>query len=240
MRGAVLARMLFPLALAVLPGQAAPTRYSFFTSQGKEIACSVYEGREPIATVIVLSGVDPSDAALAASQAQFLADHGFRVLTANYQDVTAGAEPTPANYRRWAQVVDDIVAQVRAGGLPADRKIALVGQSMGAAVALMAGAQKSGVDAIVAWSGLVPNEFYSQVQKLPPLLIVHGAKDDEAPVVNARQLVRLCELKDFVCEAALYPDEGHAFAAKALNAAKERMLAFLRNSLWSSLPTRAE
>ena len=91
-------------------------------------------------------------------------------------------------------------------------------------------------------NGLVfsPTNSFSQVQSLPPLLILHGEQDKQVPIVNARQLVRLCELKDFTCEAGIYPDEGHVFSSTALDSANQRTLTFFRTYLWASLPKRAE
>lgn len=154
--------------------------------------------------------------------------------------VTPTVEPKTANYRRWAQAVEDIVADLRSRPIPRNRKIALVGQDLGASVALLAASHKIGVDAMAEWSGLLPNQFFPKLQTLPPLLILHGEQDEQVPVVNARQLVRLCELKDFTCEAGIYPGEGHVFSSRALDSANQRALTFFRTHLWSSLPTRAE
>src|SRR5260370_3685611 len=98
---------------------------------------------------------------------------------------------------RSGQAVEDVVADLHARPAPRARKTALIGQGLGASVALLAGSHKLGVEAIAEWSGLLPNQFFSQVQNLPPLLILHGEQDKLVPIVNARQLVRLCELKDF-------------------------------------------
>jgi dienelactone hydrolase len=235
-------RLLIPTVLlaSALHAQNAPTEYATFTSHGKPVSCTVYEGHDAVATIILLRGSEPPDLGIARSQAHFFAEHGFRVLLADYLKTTPTIEPTLANYRRWAQVVEDIVADLHARPLPRDRKVALVGQSVGATVALLAGSRKMGVDSIAEWSGLVPNQFFSQVQNLAPLIIFHGEKDEQVPLVNARQLVRLCELKDFVCEAGIYPDEGHIFSSKAMDAANQRALIFFRAHLWANLPKRAE
>jgi predicted esterase len=149
---------------------------------------------------------------------------------------TPTSDLSPANYRRWAQVVEDIVIALR----PRNVKTVLAGEDLGASVALVAGSQKVRVDAIVEWSGLLPNQFFAQIKTLPPLLILHGEQDQQVPIVNARQLVRLCELKDFTCEAGIYPGEGHVFSSRAVDSANQRALAFFRTYLWQSLPKRAE
>src|ERR1700744_4103649 len=207
-------------------GQTLPVEYATFMSHGKPVSCVVYDAHDPVATIVLLHGAGPSDLGISRMQARFFAEHGFRVLVADYLSATPKTEPSPANYRRWAQVVDDIVADLRARPGMRNKKIALVGQDLGASVALIAGSQKTGVGAIAEWSGLLPNQFFSQVQTLPPLLILHGEQDKLVPIVNARQLVRLCELKDFTCQAGMYPDEGHVFSSKATESANQRMLTF--------------
>jgi dienelactone hydrolase len=221
-------------------GQTLPVEYATFLSHGKPVSCTVYDGQNSVATIILLRGSGPADLDVARTQAKFFAGHGFRVLIADYLSVTAKTKLSPANYGSWAQVVEDIVEELRSRPGAQNKKIALLGQDLGGSVALLAGAHRIGVAAIAEWSGLLPNQFFSQVQSLPPLLIVHGEQDQEVPVVNARQLVRLCELKDLTCEAGIYPDEGHVFSASAMNSANQRTLAFFQNYLWANLPKRAE
>jgi dienelactone hydrolase len=236
----VIAFALFSLATAALRAQTVPVEYATFMSHGKAVSCAVYDAHDATATMIFLRGASASDLAFARTEARFFAEHAFRVLLVDYLTVTPSLEPTPTNYRRWAQAVEDVVADLRARPAARARKIALIGQGLGASVALLAGSRKLGVEAIAEWSGLLPNQFFSQVQNLPPLLILHGEQDRQIPIVNARQLVRLCELKDFTCEAGMYPDEGHVFSTKATESANQRVLTFFRTYLWSSLPTKAE
>jgi carboxymethylenebutenolidase len=236
----VIAFALFWLAAAALRAQTLPVEYATFMSHGKAVSCAVYDARDATATIIFLRGSGPADLAFARTEARFFAEHAFRVLLVDYLTVTPNLEPTATNYRRWGQAVEDIVVDLHARSVSRARKIALIGQGLGASVALLAGSRKMGVEGIAEWSGLLPNQFFSQVQTLPPLLILHGEEDKQIPIVNARQLVRLCELKDFTCEAGLYPDEGHVFSSKATDSANQRILAFFRTYLWASLPTKAE
>jgi dienelactone hydrolase len=236
-----LCRLVIFLSLCLgAAGQTLPVEYATFMSHGKPVSCQVYDAHDAVATIVLLHGAGPADLEIGRLQARFFAEHGFRVFVADYLSATPKTEPTPANYRRWAQVVEDIVADLRARPGSRNKKIALVGQDLGASVALLAGSQRTGVGAIAEWSGLLPNQFFSQVQSMPPLLIFHGEQDKQIPVFNARQLVRLCELKDFSCEAGIYPEEGHVFSNKAMDAANQRALAFFRTYLWANLPSRAE
>jgi dienelactone hydrolase len=236
----VIAFALFWLATAALQAQTLPVEYATFMSHGKAVSCAVYDAHDATATIIFLRGASPSDLAFARMEARFFAEHAFRVLLVDYLTVTPNLELTAINYRRWGQAVEDIVVDLHARPAARARKIALIGQGLGASVALLAGSRKLGVEAIAEWSGLLPNQFFSQVQNLPPLLILHGGQDKQVPMVNARQLVRLCELKDFTCEAGMYPDEGHVFSSKATESANQRVLTFFRTYVWASLPTKAE
>lgn len=219
----------FCLAGLAAEGQAPPTEFVTFLSHGREISCAVYGPKEPMATIIVLEGQTPLESTDGPAQAAFFASHGYRVLLPDYTSVASPTvKPTAANYRRWAQVVEDMLVDPN---LLRSRRVGLAGQNLGASVALVAAANNSKVSAVVEWSGLLPNEFFAQVQSLPPLLILHGEQDDEVPVLNARQLVRLCKLKDFVCDAPEYPNEGHVFSASATESSNLRALNFYRTYL---------
>jgi dipeptidyl aminopeptidase/acylaminoacyl peptidase len=210
------------------PAQTPPTEYATFNSHGKAISCPVYESQGAAATLIVLRGETPADITFSRQQANFFAGQGFRVLVPDYFSVTPNAAATVANYRRWAQAIEDIVADLRAQPLPQNKKIGLAGQGLGASVALIAASRRLEVQAIAEWSGLLPNQFFAQVQTMPPLLILHGELDEQVPIVNARQLVRLCQLKDFTCELQIYAGEGHLFSPPIANTANQRALAFYR------------
>lgn len=222
---------LFALSATALRAQTLPVEYETFVSHGKAVSCAVYGSHEATATIIFLRGASPSDLSLGRLEVRFFADHGFRVLLPDYFSATPTAEATTANYRRWAQVVGDIVTDLHSRALLRNKKVGLAGQGQGASVALIAGTQKLEVEAIAEWSGLLPNAFFSQVQSMPPLLILHGELDKQVPIVNARQLVRLCELRDFTCEIEIYAGEGHLFGTHVMDSANQRALAFFRNYL---------
>lgn len=94
----------------------------------------------------------------------------------------------------------------------AHKKVVLVGYSLGVSVALAAGSQGAAVDGIAEWDGSLPDEFFYHMRGMPPLLILHGERDSNVPVVNAQQLIKLCEMKHLKCENQIYPDQGHGFA----------------------------
>ena len=218
-------------AAATAPAQMSPSEYATFTSHGKSVSTPVYASGEFAGTVIFLQGSSPEEINFSRQEAGFLAGHGFRVLLPEYLSVTATPEATPANYRRWAEVVDDMVADLRAQPASQKREIALAGIGLGASVALIAAGKRLEVQAMVEWGGQLPNQFFSQVQTWPPLLILHGENDEQVPLVNARQLKRVCQLKDLTCELQIYAGEGHLFSPRIAETANQRMLAFLRTYL---------
>jgi len=50
---------------------------------------------------------------------------------------------------------------------------------------------------------------------MPPLLILHGERDANIPILNGQQLVKLCEMKQLRCDHHFYPDQAHGFSGKA-------------------------
>jgi carboxymethylenebutenolidase len=217
------------LTAGTLRAQAPPSEYATFNSHGKPVSCPAYETHGAKQTMIFLRGTTPAEITFGREEASFFADHGFRVLLPDYLSVTPNAKLTAANYRRWAQVVEDMVADLSTK--EHGKKIILAGQSLGASVALVAATRKLEVAAMAEWSGQLPNEFFAQVQTMPPLFILHGDLDNQIPIVNARQLVRLCELKDFTCDIQIYTGEGNIFTPHIATNANQRVLTFLQTYL---------
>ena len=159
------------------------------------------------------------------AQAAFFSQHGYRVLLLHYFDASLSRIPSDENYNRWATALDDLVRKIKAE--TAHRRIVLVGYSLGASVALAAGSQGTPIDAIAEWYGSLPDAFFHRFQTMPPLLILHGARDSNIPVENAQQLLRLCSLKALSCQNHISPNQAHGFSDPDLADADERTLTFL-------------
>src|ERR1700739_5001703 len=89
-------------------GQTLPVEYATFQSQGKPVSCVVYDAQKPVATIILLRGSGPADVDSPRTQAKFFAEHGFRVLVADYLSVTAKpnlSSPTIAPGPRWLTIL---------------------------------------------------------------------------------------------------------------------------------------
>ncbi len=173
--------------------------------------------------VVVLHGASGPTPEPYGEQARFFGKQGFRALMPSYYDATRTRSPTTENYAAWAKVAAEFVALCREGGA---KRVFLVGYSLGASVALAAGSQGVAVDAIADMYGSLPDDFFHSMKAMPPLIILHGEGDSNIPIVNARQLVKLCELRRLQCEHHFYPDQGHGFDVKAMEDADARVLAF--------------
>lgn len=159
-------------------------------------------------------------------QAQLFASKGYTVLLPHYFDATKSSTPTTENYQAWANVVKSLLTEYSAR-----KQKVVIGYSLGASVALAAGSQGLDVSAIAEWYGSLPDEFFYHMQGMPPLLILHGEQDTNIPVINAQQLIKLCDLKQLTCENHIYPNQGHGFRDKDLKDADQRTLAFFSHFL---------
>ena len=160
------------------------------------------------------------------AEAAFFAEHGYTTLLLHFFDAGESRYPSDKTYGLWANALADLVRVLGGEVGWQGRRVYVVGYSLGASVALAAGSQKLPVRAIAEWYGSLPDSFFLALQGMPPLLILHGARDSNIPVLNAQQLIRLCGLKSFECASHIYPDEGHGFSEAAAADARRRTLEF--------------
>jgi len=127
------------------------------------------------------------------------------------------ADRTPARLeaglRHAAGILDDFTqAKLAELGLGGDR-LALMGFSQGAMVALFAGLRGAvpAPASILAYSGalLAPESFAAEVTARPPVLLVHGEADEVVPAMASRQAARALQAAAVPHELLLRPDLGH-------------------------------
>ena len=208
------------LGSGMLPGESLKHLRS---RDGAEIAFDEFGDPQSARCLVLLHGAS-GPGPFYQDQAKFFRDKGFRVLMPHYFDATRGQSPSSEHYRKWASVTADFVAECRRQS--STKAVFLIGFSLGSSVALAAGSQNISVDAIADWYGSLPDEFFYQMKGMPPLLILHGDRDSNIPIVNAQQLAKLCELKHLECEHHFYADQEHGFQGAALEDARQRTLAF--------------
>lgn len=167
--------------------------------------------------------------------ARQLAQRGMGAYMIHYFDRTgtllAGDKSIAANSKAWQDTVKDGIdfilqqPQVRPG------KIGMFGYSLGAFLTVGAATTDSRVGAAAELSGGLFDRLKGHTQRFPPLLILHGRKDERVPLKYAEELLAEARRLQAHPEVHLYPDEGHALTATAAEDAAARALDFLQQHL---------
>ncbi len=192
----------------------------------KKVAYEVFGKETNGPTLILLHSASGPTVELYRQQAQLFASHGYRVLMPHYFDATRSSKPSDNNYSMWVQVVEKLIEESSESSISAQRKVMLLGFSLGASVALAVGSQGANVPAIAEWYGSLPDAFFYKMKGMPPLLILHGGRDENIPVSNALQLIKLCQLRHLTCASHIYAKQGHGFDPETVKDADLRSLTF--------------
>jgi phospholipase/carboxylesterase len=105
-----------------------------------------------------------------------------------------------------------IDAQLAANGLRED-KLALVGFSQGTMMALHVGPRRAkALACVIGYSGMLadPDALAAEVATKPPLLLVHGDRDDVLPVDALHQATAQLKHLNFDVAAHVSPGLGHS------------------------------
>jgi dienelactone hydrolase len=223
--------ILFSLSICLIPLASAQTVVeSTIKVHNKDIHLETFTKAPASNVLILLHGASGPKIDAYRREASFFAEHGFAVILFHYFDAGRGNAPTDENYRLWVEAVTDLIRELRSEETPPKRRsISLMGMSLGASIALASASQGVDIDSIVDWYGSLPDKYFTELKSMPPLLILHGAKDRVIPLINAEQLVRLCGMAHFECESHFYPNDDHGFTDASLRDAEQRTLTFLVN-----------
>jgi dienelactone hydrolase len=235
MRSYLTLSFLLLLAPAICSPSVALTKK--YITGNRPVTYEIFNDNHEDPILILLHGASGPDIPLYREQAQFFAGKGYAVVYPHYFDASKPTIVSKENYEIWFRAITDLVLDLRKEDTSGQRKIALLGFSLGSSVALAVGSQAPPVDAIVDWYGSLPDTFFDRFKGMPPLLILHGELDKTIPVVNALQLLRLCELKHLTCENHIFPGQSHGFIGDALVDADHRTLDFLARRLGTEPPT---
>ena len=166
--------------------------------------------------------------------ARALAAAGFHVVLLRYFERTGDRRANWSSLREdaplWLETVRDAVGHVSARPEVDAERIAVVGFSLGASLALAAAGEDSRIKAVVDVFGPMPTGA-EKATRIPPVLILHGARDRIVPVGNAHRLEALLKARRVPHEVKIYPDQGHGFHGPAQFDAAGRILAFLERHL---------
>ena len=111
-------------------------------------------------------------------------------------------------------------------------RIALIGHSLGAFLALAVGASEGGrVAAVIEYYGVLTKTAPSMVANMPPTLILHGSADTTIPVRYAYELDALLTSYNRPHEMKIYPGAGHGLDSATAADAWQRSLDFLQRYL---------
>jgi carboxymethylenebutenolidase len=206
-----------------------------FLSCGKTIPVEVFTpaaaGRHAALVVLHGSGGYRDFSKLA----QNIASHGYAVLAPQYFESTGTAWASGSEIAQhaltWAAVVQDAVSFAAQQSFVDPDRIALIGFSLGAYLAIGVAAQNERIKAVVEFFGGLPGPLAAFIQRLPPTLILHGEADAVVPLREGRRLEQLCRARNICVETETYPGVGHHFPPAIMERAMQRALSFLDQHL---------
>jgi carboxymethylenebutenolidase len=220
-----------------------------FESGGKPVQDFYCVPLEPGAhpAVILLHAAVPRDYGNDefAERCRKLAAAGYYTMFVEYYSQAGPARPgdppvtgkgfaawVDGNFPTWTrEVVDGINVLDQNPAVERDR-IALIGHSLGAFLALAVGASEGGrVAAIVEYYGVMINRYIAMAPNMPPTLILHGSADKTIPVRYAYQLDALLTRYNRSHEMKIYPGAGHGLDPATRADAWQTSLDFLRRYL---------
>lgn len=233
-----LCRIICALALTIAPVAscaAAEVQELSIDNNGRAIAVTRYaaDGANPRPAVLVLhgsGGIEVNPEAYA-RHARALAENGIDAYLVRYLGLGSGAGCYCWDV--WAQTVADVATTIL-GRPEASGRIGLLGFSLGGAVAV-AGARDRRVGALVVFYGFIPNDAQrSRIERLPPLLVLHSAADENVRLSSGKELAELARQRGGRAELVVYPGEAHGHSTwrePAASDAINRTIALFRAEL---------
>ncbi|MBA2622961.1 MAG: alpha/beta fold hydrolase [Chthoniobacterales bacterium] len=231
-RSLVAAGVVLGTALLSSPAEAAASTAGSYTSGGRKILIDEYPSAKPGTrpAIILLHG----SAGLLfpgldlKKRASALSAQGYAVFVPHFFNRTGQIMVRPSgvhdNLPAWTATVRDAVTYVAAQPNVDANRIALMGHSLGGYLGLAAAAQDGRIDAVVEASGALDK---TGVTRMPPTLILHGAKDTTVPVAKAERLEALLLKTGAPYQKHIYPDEKHVLSREAMRDATQRIDRFL-------------
>lgn len=189
-------------------------------------------GRHPAALLLHGSGgVHAIVGSSVTRYARALAEQGIAAFVVHYfdgtGDFTADDSIERANYFHWVGNVRDVVTWAAARTDVQPRRLSLMGQSLGAWLAVGVGATDQRVFRMVLMGGGLEPFLVDSIHRLPPTLLLHGALDDVVPLSDARQLQSFMQQHGFRVSLQVYPGEEHSFGDSAAVDALVRTVRFI-------------
>lgn len=180
-----------------------------------------------------------------AGQCRELAAAGYYTMFLEYYSQAGPARPgdrpvtgrdfaawVNENFPVWTREVTDGIDTLSQNPAVERDRIALMGYSLGAFLALAVGASEGGrVAAIIEYYGGMNNSYVPMAANMAPTLILHGSADSTVPVRYAYELDALLTRYNRPHEMKIYSGAGHGLDAKTRADAWQKSLDFLRRYL---------
>ena len=190
-------------------------------------------GRRP--AVLLLHGADGTTRR---AQYQFaasaLSGQGYTVLFPHYFELTgerrASYGEIGSKYPVWLGLLRRLVGQMWGDPAIDPSRLAVVGISLGGALALSLAAREPGIGAVISYCGFKPADL-DQTSSRAPTLLLHGQADRVVPVDNAAAIEAALRARGATVETQIFPGEGHLFSQGAQLTAAARSAAFLARHL---------
>lgn len=134
----------------------------------------------------------------------------------------------------WTTAVQGVVSHLKAQPRHAG-KVAVLGISLGAQIALAASVGKGDVDALVLVDGGFPKNYAQPVRSLPPLHLIWGSADQTFPLSIGQDLQRMAQRLGRPASLDVYEGGAHDFFLKSgtrqASAAHQSAADFLESQL---------
>ena len=233
-----------PGTRARIPGDAPPrTVFSSplssagsFQSGAVAIAYDRFEpsnrgGRRP--AVLLLHdapGLAPQ-AAFLHGLATALVQDGYEVEIVHYLDrsgmTTVDGDDRRTHFREWAVTVRDAISDLaRSSGVDSSR-LAVMGVGLGGTLALTSGATDPRIKAVAEYGGTIPARAAALVQRMPPVLIMHGDKDRAVPLEEAYRIRAMCQALQSPADLEVFYGQNHEIEGADADALRGKTVAFL-------------
>ncbi len=207
-----------------------------YQSAGEDIRVDVYRprtaGRHPVAILLHGSGGIHSIAPSTTNRYAFtLAEMGVESFVVHYFDgtghFTADDQEERESYFRWVQEVRDAVTWAMARPEVQSSRVSLVGISLGAWVAVGAGAADRRVYRMALFGAGLEPFLADSIKRSPPMLLFHGDVDDVVPLSDAQHLVDFMIAHRHPAQLVVYRGESHTLNDSAATDALVRTAKFI-------------
>lgn len=159
-----------------------------------------------------------------------LSAQGYTVLFPHYFELTdqrrASYGEIAAKYPLWREGLGDVIDAALVDPRIDPVRLAIVGISLGGALALSIAARDQRIKAVVSCFGFRPQDLDAG-RPGAPTLILHGDADRVVPVKNADAIEATLRARGVVVEKQIYAGEGHGFSQAVQIDAAMRSAAFL-------------